>query len=379
LFWIIWWIFFWLTYWFPAHWFPGWHPQGKVLALAQTDAWQFCIFVFTKSNAGLISNMFFTYIFIYLLSPFFLLKGKYVSFIIATAVLLLAIVFYTYNNLLIGYQKNLQAFDPHVVKTLPDKGYLFRCAWENILFNCPATAGIALGIKLLKRWYLKQTEIQQITIAKASVELQLLKAQVHPHFLFNTLNNIYSFTLKASPKAPEMVKKLKELLHYIIYECNDEKVRLDKELKMLKDYMSLERIRYGDELDMTIDIRGNAEDKMIAPLLLLPFVENSFKHGTSKMLSRPWLSLNIIIEEDRFYFMLNNSKPEEYSGSNCQGGIGLNNVEKRLRLLYPNKHKLNLTIEPTHFTVLLEIDLQSTNKKASVKDSYKKTEDYEMV
>jgi LytS/YehU family sensor histidine kinase len=249
---------------------------------------------------------------------------------------------------------------------------LLSCAWDMVLFNCPAVGGAALGIKLVKRWWLKQKESQQLATAKASAELQLLKAQVHPHFLFNTLNNIYSFTLNASPKAPEMVKKLSGLLHYIINECNQPTVLLEKELKMIHDYMGLEKVRYGEQMDMQVDIRGNYSGKMIAPLLLIPFVENSFKHGTSKMLSRPWVNLNIIIEEDIFYFMLNNSKPEEYISTAHNGGIGLANVQKRLQLLYPGRHEIKMTEEPEHFTVLLEINLQSsgektkkTNKKAS--------------
>ena len=128
---------------------------------------------------------------------------------------------------------------------------------------------------------------------------------------------------------------------------------------MIKDYMSLEKIRYGDEMDMTIDIRGDCSDKMITPLLLIPFVENSFKHGASKMLSKPAVNLNIILENQTLHFMLSNSKPEEYINPQRNGGIGLGNVQKRLQLLYPDKHELNMTAEPEHFTVLLEIELQS--------------------
>jgi LytS/YehU family sensor histidine kinase len=185
----------------------------------------------------------------------------------------------------------------------------------------------------------------------------LLKAQIHPHFLFNTLNNIYAFTLSASPKAPQMVKKLSGLLRYIIHECNQPRVPLEKELAMIRDYMELEKIRYEEQMDMTVDIRGNCENKMIAPLLLIPFVENSFKHGTSKMLSRPWVTLHVIVEENIFYLLLTNSKPEEYGNPHSEGGIGLANVQKRLALLYPGNHVIKMTEEPRNFTVLLEINL----------------------
>ncbi|MDQ3847072.1 MAG: histidine kinase, partial [Bacteroidota bacterium] len=374
LFWITWWIFFWLTYWFPAQWFPGWQPQGKLLALAQTDVLQFGSFVVTKSANGLLNNMLFTYVFVYILAPLFLWKEKYGSFIAGSILLLGVLVVKQYFGVLAAYQSSLQAYDVPA-----DKAYLFRCAWENVLFNCPATGGLFLGIKLLKRWYLKQKETQQIAMAKTSAELQLLKAQVHPHFLFNTLNNIYSFTLNASPRAPEMIKKLSGLLHYLIHECSQEKVSLEKELLMIQDYIALEKIRYGEQLDITVDIRGDIKNCMIAPLLLLPFVENSFKHGTSKMLSRPWVNLNVILEDQKLFFLLTNSKPEEYSGSARKSGIGLSNVQKRLQLIYPNRHQLNMTMEPEHFTVFLEIDLYTTTIKTFKEGSHKKAQGYEVA
>lgn len=318
--------------------------------------------------------MVFTYVLVYILAPLFLWKEKYGSLIAGSILLLGVIVVKQYFGLLAVYQASLQAYGVPA-----DKGYLFRCAWENILFNCPATGSIFLGIKLLKRWYLKQKEIQQVAMAKTSAELQLLKAQVHPHFLFNTLNNIYSFTLNASPKAPEMITKLSGLLRYLIYECNQEKVPLEKEVKMIQDYLALERIRYGEQLDLTDDIRGDIKNSMIAPLLLLPFVENSFKHGTSKMLSRPWVNLSVILEDQKLYFLLTNSKPEEYSGRIRKSGIGLSNVQKRLQLLYPNRHKLNMTMESEHFTVLLEIDLHPAILKTFEEGTSKKAKGYEMA
>jgi hypothetical protein len=372
LFWLIWWLFYLLTYWFPAHWFPGWHPQGKILTLAQTDVAQFCYFVLSKSFPGLLNNMIFTYVFVYVLAPLFLWKEKYRSFIATTFLLLAIIIISQYFRLLSAYQASVQAYTADVIKAAPDKAYLFRCAWENILFNCPATGGIVLGIRLLKRWHLKQAETRQMAMAKTSAELQLLKAQVHPHFLFNTLNNIYSFTLNASSRAPEMIKKLSGLLRYIIYDCQQEKLALEKELKMIQDYISLEQIRYGENLDITVTIQGDVKNNMIAPLLLLPFVENSFKHGTSKMLSGAWVNLSVIIEEQKLYFTLVNRKPQHNLVNQRNTGIGLQNVQKRLQLLYPGRHELNMTIEPEHFSVILEIDLHHSIKRRFEKRSHNK-------
>ena len=115
------------------------------------------------------------------------------------------------------------------------------------LSSLPVIAGFAVMIKLIKRWWLKQKETEQLFHEKTKAELQLLKAQVHPHFLFNTLNNIYYFTLSGSPKAPEMINKLSGLLHYILNECNQPLVPLQKEINMVRDYMALEKIRYGEQ------------------------------------------------------------------------------------------------------------------------------------
>ena len=299
----------------------------------------------------------FTYTLIYFLMPKYLIKEKYFAF--GTGVILLMFVTLIANSY-INSVTQTSLYSLFGVKfKIPTKSFLFWRAIDGGFYNLPTIAGLALAIKLLKHWWQKQQQAQQLITSKTNSELQLLKAQVHPHFLFNTLNNIYSFTLTSSPKAPEMIKKLSGLLRYIIHECQLSSVPLEKELKMIKDYISLERIRYGDQFEITVDIRGDYSYKNIAPLLLLPFVENSFKHGTSKMLSKPWMNLNIIFEGSKMYLMLNNSKPEEYNSLGRNGGIGLVNVQKRLQLLYPDRYELKMTSEVEHFTVLLEIDLES--------------------
>ncbi|MDQ6608945.1 MAG: histidine kinase, partial [Bacteroidota bacterium] len=349
-------LFFEATYFLPYYWYPGWNTGTVPAPVAEVGWNNFYLLVFLNSLPGMMAQIFFTYAVIYFLLPKYLVKGTYKPFALALPFLLLAsmVLFFfafKWGNPIVA---RIVGRTPRNWQT----SKIIGCAVDLVLFNCPAIAGVALSIKLLKRWKLKQKQALELIKAKTNAELQLLKAQVHPHFLFNTLNNIFSFILNSSPKAQEMIRKLSGLLHYIIYECNCPQVALEKELKMLGDYMSLEKIRYGDEMDMAVDIRGNVGSKMIAPLLLIPFVENSFKHGTSKMLSRPWVNLNIIIENERFYFMLNNSKPDEYIHPNNKSGIGLTNVQKRLGLLYPGNYELLVTEESQHYTVLLEINLQ---------------------
>jgi sensor histidine kinase YesM len=246
------------------------------------------------------------------------------------------------------------------------------------LSSLPIIAGFAIMIKLMKRWWLKQKETEQLFHEKTKAELQLLKAQVHPHFLFNTLNNIYYFTLSGSPKAPEMIDKLSGLLHYILNECNQPLVPLQKEIKMVRDYMALEKIRYG-EMNMTIEIQEEGSEKLIAPLLLIPFVENSFKHGTSKMLAHPWVKLQVIIENNTLHFSVANSRPPEAETQLKKGNIGLKNVKKRLELLYPGTHELNIVSKPESFFVYLKVPLQEANGYASTNEEFKTTTDYAMA
>jgi len=208
--------------------------------------------------------------------------------------------------------------------------------------------------------------------------LQLLKAQVHPHFLFNTLNNIYYFTLSGSPKAPEIIDKLSGLLHYILNECNQPLIPLQKEINMVRDYMALEKIRYG-EMNMTIGIQEEGSEKLIAPLLLIPFVENSFKHGTSKMLAHPWVKLQMTIENNMLHFSVTNSRPPEAETQLKKGNIGLKNVKKRLELLYPGTHELNIVSKPESFFVYLEVQLQDTKDYVATNEEIKTANAYAMA
>ena len=194
---------------------------------------------------------------------------------------------------------------------------------------------------------------------KVTAELQLLKAQVHPHFLFNTLNNIYSFSLESSPKTPGLILKLSSLLSYMLYDCKAEEVLLEKEIEIMKNYIDLEKERYGNKIEISWDIEGDVKDKYIAPLLMLPFLENAFKHGTSEQLEKPWLSVDISVKNDILKCKIVNSKNEYVPVSNH--GIGIQNVKKRLTFIYPGKHELKMNDEGNFFVVSLLIGLKNKN------------------
>jgi LytS/YehU family sensor histidine kinase len=198
--------------------------------------------------------------------------------------------------------------------------------------------------------------------------LSLLKAQIHPHFLFNTLNNIYSFTQNTSAEASGMITRLSSLLRYTLYEGNQALVPLQKELQMVQDYIDIEKIRYGNQMELHIDLPERTTNYYIAPLLLLPLVENCFKHGTSQMLEQPWVHLWADIVNDQLHVKLLNGKVNEETNEAPLSGIGIRNVKERLLLLYPDKHELHITSEEEVFIVNLKIELTVKKEVLTKKD-----------
>jgi two-component system LytT family sensor kinase len=221
------------------------------------------------------------------------------------------------------------------------------------LMNFAKVASTAAIIKYTKYWWLKQQESQRLEKDKMSTELQLLKAQVHPDFLFNTLNNIYNHALSSSPRTSVMLLKLSDLLSYMLYDCDQPAVRLEKEIDMMKEYLQLEKIRYNDEPELQVSIKGAPDGKYIAPFLLVPFIENSFKH-CGQMTEQSWINLDIRVDGDHFSMKLTNGISDTID---LLDGIGLSNVQKRLSLLYPGKHELKITAEQEMSIVLLNIRL----------------------
>ena len=221
------------------------------------------------------------------------------------------------------------------------------------------TATFASMIVVFKYWIKTQRQWMQAEKDKIIAELQLLKAQVHPHFLFNTLNNIYSFSLEQSPKTPGLILKLSSLLSYMLYDCKGEEVLLEKEIEIMKNYIDLEKERYANKIEISWDVEGDVKDKYIAPLLMLPFLENAFKHGTSEQLEKPWLSVDVSIKHNLLRCKIANSKNEFIPFS--KNGIGIQNVKKRLSFIYPDKHELKMSDEGNFFVISLWIEFKSYN------------------
>jgi hypothetical protein len=194
-------------------------------------------------------------------------------------------------------------------------------------------------------------------------ELKLLRAQIHPHFLFNTLNNLYGLTLEKSDLAPELVLKLSDLMDYMLYKCNQPKVSLKSELDHLKNYIEIEKIRYGKKLTLELEEKGSPDQLEIAPMLLLAFFENAFKHGVSKSIQNPLVSIQIIIEGHQLQLHIENSRNSNaYHAEDYTKGIGLKNVQKRLKLIYPDKHQLEINPKEDTFEIELQLELDQLHK-----------------
>ena len=304
---------------------------------------------FINSLYFLPGHIIMVYSLLYFLVPRFLLKSKFLHFFVGLSVVMLFCVLYTILAQL-QLSSNIDDF----------KGMTVTVGRNVLPFL--HVGGIALSIKLLKYWYLQRKRTIEAEQQKTVAELKLLKAQLHPHFLFNTLNNLYSHALESSPRSPEIVMKLSGLLRFMIYESNVPKISLVKEIELLQNYISLEKLRYGDRLDLSLTITGDIGQYQIAPLLLLPFLENAFKHGTSRQIDTCWISFYLSMNGSTMCFKLVNSI-DPYEAQTRIGGLGLQNVRQRLELLYKHNHNLETVMLDDVFVVSLEINLEVLEKQ----------------
>jgi len=210
--------------------------------------------------------------------------------------------------------------------------------------------------KYYKNWMNIQTQANEAERKQLSSELQVLKAQLNPHFLFNTFNNLYVLALQKSDKTPEVISKISDLFHYVLYECNSIEVPISKEIKLISDYIQLEQLRYSDRLSISFKKEIENPSCLIPPMMLYTFVENCFKHGCSNDPNSPWIKLVIRSNGNRFEFEASNSIPKSNIHRNGnEEGVGLSNIKRRLELIYPKKHTLEITNDPNVFHIRLEI------------------------
>jgi two-component system LytT family sensor kinase len=281
-----------------------------------------------------------------LLIPRFLDKKKYKLYaagIIATIIAFGLIkyggglVFKSY--ILVGLRKHESTFWEYFFKTT---------------FTTTVFLFLSAVLKFTVDWFLNERVQRDLENQRLSAELSFLKSQINPHFLFNSLNSIYSLAYQKSDTTPEAILKLSEIMRYMLYECNDNKVELTKELQYLQNYIDLQKIRFGNKAFIDFEVTGEVTNQHIVPLLLISFIENAFKHGIANDALAP-IKLKINLEDGHLYFFIQNKKHTHNRDSS--GGIGLANVRRRLDLLYPGKYNLDIRDEADTYTCQLSLVL----------------------
>ena len=300
-----------------------------------------------------------TYFLNYYLVPKYVLRKKYLLFILYFIYSFIISINLGLNVVLLTF---VMIADFNVGNMFPASYniiYLIAGNYLVVLF--------AVNIKLISKWnavekknLVLETRSMEMELRLKESEFKLLKAQIHPHFLFNTLNNLYGLVLAGSEIAPQIVLKISSLLDYMLYKSNKPYVSIESEVQYIKDYIELEKLRYS-KLKIEFTEEGISNKVKIAPMILQPFVENAFKHGISKEVGMQWLNIGIIVVNGHLEFRVKNPRVPESSNDETgyTEGIGLNNVKKRLSILYPGRHKLNIKEENNSFAISLNIDLDN--------------------
>lgn len=305
-----------------------------------------------------------TYFINYVLIPRYLLQKRYARF---AFYFISTMIFSVWSEMLVMLWALINLADYRYQNMDPLSGNIFFLA-VGLYF----VVFFSTSVKLLQQWYSSEKNVSELRSRKLEAELklkeaelQLLKGQIHPHFLFNTLNNLYGLALEKSDQMPDVIIRLSSLLDVLLYRNQAQKVPLDTELQLIKDYIALEKLRVEDRLQLYWEEKGARRDYQLPSFLLFPFVENAFKHGFSGNTQRLWLKVHTEIREYRLIFSVSNSVDLlDKKIAVMAGGIGLKNVRRRLELLYPGEHQLKVYQQPGKFRIELKINLLSENANA---------------
>ena len=297
--------------------------------------WERGIFLINYLIAALFVN--------YYLLPRFFYKNRIGRFIVLFIVVILLVIF----------------LEEYVLEKIvfPDSGTAKTIRLINSLFEVLPPILLLVGFKLSWDAIQRQNKIEALHRLVAESELQFLNSQINPHFLFNNLNNLYSYALENSPKTPEIILQLSSILRYMLYDCKEKLVPLGKELENLHDYIKLSQLQLEDEGQVNFSVDGDTNNYVITPLLFMVFVENAFKHGTSSLTEKIQINISIQISGNTLYFTCENNYAELSNTENLSNGIGLKNVKGRLDLSYPGKHELSIHAEDNWYTVFLKLEL----------------------
>ena len=248
-----------------------------------------------------------------------------------------------------AYRHNISGAQPLNFK----QGYFNTDIGITILIILAATS-----LYIIKLLFKQQDKVSTLETEKLKLELSNLKAQIQPHFFFNTLNNMYSLSVQHSPKTPLMINDLSGIMRYVLYDTRNERVSLKQEIDFIKSYISLENLRHTDANIIDFAVQGNIDNIKIEPLLFMPLIENTFKHALHRDTTGNWVKLILAVDENELIFQTSNPKfPDDDNYDKSRSGIGLNNVRKRLDLLYFGRHELIIFEEEEIFTISLTIQL----------------------
>jgi len=298
-----------------------------------------------------------TYFLNYYLVPKYILQKKYFLFILYFIYTFIISITLGLNVVVLTFVVFADFNTGNMVPASFNIIYLIAANYLVVLF--------AVTIKLVNHWYrmdnknlLLEKKSMEIELKLKEAELKLLKAQIHPHFLFNTLNNLYGLVLSGSDNAPDIVLKISSLLDYMLYQSIRPFVGLNEEIEYIRDYMELEKLRYNN-LNIRLSKKGWFEHHTIAPMILQPFVENAFKHGISKDVDNQWLEIGIQLNEDILNFYVKNPRrlDSDTDKTDYTEGIGLKNVQKRLGIIYPKRYDLKIREDQDTFTIYLQLKL----------------------
>lgn len=349
VFWLLWFIYFTASY---------YHYQQTGLERAEFELWNAPFVI--KTILLLILHVLSCYFFINFLMPRYLFTKKYTALALGTLVLSFLILMgsYFFHRTLFPAIDATFNYSPVIANK--------NTWWTSIvagLLSAPKVISAAVAIKLLKRWYLKQKEKEKLEKEKLMTDLQLLKAQMHPEFLFSSLHNICSLTeKKETDKASILLLKLADMLSYMIYDSDNSRVPLEKEIRMIKDYLVLEKVRMGNRFELDIAIKGEISGTMITPLLLFSFIENSVSYISNKKLETGWMNLEFKIAHGELVMKIIHGKANEPL-SEATNEKALAGIRKRLDFFYPGSHELKTTVEPEVIMINLKIMLQDVSGK----------------
>lgn len=286
-----------------------------------------------------------TYTTNYLLIPRILYKKKYLQF------------FSIYLTLIIGMGLlKLKIIMALVYPGLEPFANFKTRFYDNIIpVFLLVTTGAAC--RLIKDYLKSQRRLNEIAQEKAQTELKFLKSQINPHFLFNSLNSIYFLIDKQNTEARQTLLQFADLLRYQLYDCNADTIAIEKEVAYLQDYIRLQELRKDNNYEVALNIQQDIKGFQIVPLLLIPFVENAFKHISHHNNRRNFVHVELARNNGSFSFCVENSKENQLQKNLLPGGIGLNNVKRRLELLYPDKHLLEIHNNESTFKVQLELKI----------------------